>query len=86
VGHLVPGVHPAWIRTLEASAPANLLAVESSYALTQAGANFPVLSLSLGFRVASGKVVTTAESEAPWKYDAEFFERGAIRLRQASQE
>jgi hypothetical protein len=66
-GQLIPGVRPAWIRTLEASAPTSLFAVESSYALTQAEANFPVLSLSLGFRVASGKVVTTAESETPWK-------------------
>jgi len=70
-GQLVPG-RPAWIHDLEAQAPASLYAVESSYALTQAGANFPVVSLSLGFRIASSKVVTSAESEAPWKYDAEF--------------
>jgi hypothetical protein len=70
-GQLVPG-RPVWLRNLDAAAPANLYAVESSYALTQAGANFPVVSLSLGFRVASGKIVTSAESQAPWKYDAEF--------------
>jgi hypothetical protein len=87
-GQLVPG-RPAWIRNLEASAPANLYAVESSYELTQAGASFPVLSLSLGFRVASGKVVTSAESEAPWKYDAEFLtavQSGTAKLVKNSQE
>ncbi len=79
---LFPG-RPAWMRDLEANAPANLYAVESSYALTQTGVNFPVVSLSLGFRVASGKVVTSAESEAPWKYDAEFLaavQSGAAKL------
>jgi hypothetical protein len=88
-GQLIPGVRPAWIRTLEASAPTSLFAVESSYALTQAEANFPVLSLSLGFRVASGKVVTTAESETPWKYDAEFLsavQSGTAKLVKNSQE
>jgi hypothetical protein len=87
-GQLVPG-RPAWVRGLEASAPSNLYAVESSYALTQAGANFPVVSLSLGFRVASGKVVTSAEAEAPWKYDAEFLtavQSGAAKLVKSSPE
>jgi hypothetical protein len=88
-GQLIPGVRPAWIRSLEAGAPATLFAVESSYALTQAGANFPVLSLSLSFRVAPGKLVTTAESEAPWKYDAEFLsavQSGSAKLVKNTQE
>jgi len=87
-GQLVPG-RPAWLRNLDAAAPANLYAVESSYALTQAGANFPVVSLSLGFRVASGKIVTSAESEAPWKYDAEFLgavQSGSAKLVKSSPE
>jgi hypothetical protein len=87
-GQLAPN-RPAWIRALEASAPANLYAVESSYALTQAGADFPVVSLSLGFRVASGKVVTSAESQVPWKYDAEFLtavQSGTAKLVKNSQE
>ncbi len=80
---------PAWIHDLDATAPANLFAVESSYALTQKAESIPVLSLALGFRLASGKVVTTAESEAPWKYDAEFLgavQSGAARLAKNSQE
>jgi hypothetical protein len=87
-GQLLPG-RPAWIRGLDATAPANLFAVESSYTLTQAGAHFPVLSLALGFRLSSGKVVTTAEAQAPWKYDAEFLtavQSGAAKLEKNSQE
>ena len=87
-GQLIPG-RPAWIRNLDTSAPANLYALESSYVLTQAGAEFPVVSLSLGFRLASGKVVTSAESQAPWKYDAEFLtavQSGTAKLVKNSQE
>ncbi|MGA9068614.1 MAG: hypothetical protein WB424_00070, partial [Terracidiphilus sp.] len=81
-GQLAPA-RPAWLRDLEAQAPANLFAVESSYALTQNGTNLPVVSLSQGFRLANGKVVTSAEAEAPWKYDAEFLtavQSGASKL------
>jgi hypothetical protein len=87
-GQLIPG-RPAWIRTLEGSAPVNLYAVESSYALTQAGTDFPVVSLILGFRVSSGKVVTSAETQAPWKYDAEFLtavQSGTAKLVKNSQD
>jgi hypothetical protein len=86
---LLNPARPAWLRELEAKAPANLLAVESSYALTQEGASIPVVSLSQGFRVASGKVVTSAEADAPWKYDAEFLtavQSGAAKLVKGSQE
>jgi len=71
-GQYIPGAEPAWIRDLETQAQANLFDVESSYALTQSSASYPVVSDELGFRVAAGKVVTGAEALAPWKYDAEF--------------
>jgi hypothetical protein len=70
----IPNMQPQWIRDLEANAPANLYAVESSYTLTQAGASYPVVSVQLGFRIKPSQVVTTAETQAPWKYDAEFLE------------
>jgi hypothetical protein len=88
-GKYIPGVRPAWIRDLEAGAQANLFAVESSYALAQGDASYPVVSVQLGFRVASGGVVTTAEAQAPWKYDAEFLgavQSGAAKLVKNSQE
>src|ERR1035437_594055 len=86
---LIPGAQPVWISTLEANAPASLYAVESSYALTQGDVSFPVVSLSLGFRLTPGAVVSTAESQAPWKYDAEFLgavQSGAAKLVKNSQE
>jgi len=88
-GKFIPGSRPAWVGELEANAPANIFAVESSYELTQADANFPVVFVALGFRIASGKVVTTAEAQAPWKYDAEFLsavQSGAVKLVKNSQE
>jgi hypothetical protein len=85
----IPGLRPAWIRDLEASAQANLFAVESSYALKQGDASYPVVLTQQGFRVASGGVVTTAEAQAPWKYDAEFLsavQSGVSKLMKNSQE
>jgi hypothetical protein len=85
----IPGTKPQWIRDLEASAPANLFAVESSYAMAEGDTNYPVVSIHLGFRVASGPVVTTAEAQAPWKYDAEFLgavQSGAAKLVKNSDE
>ncbi len=85
----IPGTKPQWIRDLEANVPANLFAVESSYALTEGDTNYPVVSLLLGFRVAPGPVVTAAEALAPWKYDAEFLaevQSGAAKLVKNSQE
>ena len=70
----IPSMQPQWIRDLEASAPANLYAVESSYTLKHGNASYPVSSVQLGFRIKPAQVVTTAESQAPWKYDAEFLE------------
>jgi hypothetical protein len=85
----MPGTKPQWIRDLEASAQANLFAVESSYALAQKDAGSPVISVALGFRVGSGAVVTTAEAQAPWKYDVDFLsavQSGAAKLVKNSQE
>lgn len=79
----IPGTQPQWIRDLQANASTNLFAVESSYALAQGGAQYPVTSVHLGFRVAPAQVVTLAESQAPWKYDAEFMgavQSGAAKL------
>lgn len=70
--NIVPGIKPVWIRGLETGAAANVLMVESSYTVTQGGKSYPVTQNQLGFRVASGEIVTTAEAAAPWKYDAEF--------------
>jgi hypothetical protein len=70
----IPSMKPQWIRDLEADAPANLFAVESSYTLKQANTSYPVTSVQLGFRIKPSQVVTTAEANAPWKYDAEFLE------------
>jgi hypothetical protein len=77
------GLQPQWIRDLQANGPANLYAVESSYTLTKGEVSYPVSSVQLGFRVAPAGVVTTAETQAPWKYDAEFLEAvqsGAVKL------
>jgi hypothetical protein len=79
----IPGTQPQWIRDLQANAPANLFAVESSYTLAQGDAKYPVTSVHLGFRIAPAQVVTLAESQAPWKYDAEFLgavQSGAAKL------
>jgi hypothetical protein len=70
----IQGMEPQWIRDLQANGQANLFAVESSYTLTQGDANYPVVSVQLGFRIQPSQVVTTAEAETPWKYDAEFLE------------
>jgi len=72
--NIVPGIKPVWIRGLETGAGANVLMVESSYTVTQGGKSYPVTQNQLGFRVATGEMVTTAEAAAPWKYDAEFME------------
>jgi hypothetical protein len=81
VDKYIPNTKPKWIRDLEANAPANLYAVESSYTLKQANASFPVTSVQLGFRINPSQVVTTAQSNTPWKYDAEFLE--AVQSRAA---
>jgi hypothetical protein len=84
VDKYIPGTQqPRWIRDLQASAQTNLFAVESSYTLAQGGTSYPVASVQLGFRVQPSQIVTTAEAEAPWKYDAEFLsavQSGAAKM------
>ncbi|MGA3080177.1 MAG: hypothetical protein ABSD44_02205 [Terracidiphilus sp.] len=85
----IPGMRPKWIADLEASAQANLFAVESSYALTHGETSDPVVSVLLGFRVKPSQVVTAAEAQEPWKYDADFLgavQSGAAKLVKNSQE
>jgi hypothetical protein len=79
----IQGMEPQWIRDLKVNGQANLFAVESSYTLTQGDASYPVNSMQLGFRIKPSQVVTTAEAEMPWKYDAEFLEAvqsGAVKM------
>jgi len=83
------GMMPPWIGDLNKLAQTDLFEVESSYALTKGDASYPVLSDRLGFLVASGKVVTTAEALEPWRYDAEFLgavKSGGVKLVKKSQE
>lgn len=87
--HFIPGTKPAWVSDLEAKAQSGVLKVESSYAIKQSGKIYPVHLNLLGFRLASGEVVTTAEADAPWKYDAEFLgavESGDAKVEKKSQE
>ena len=79
----IQGMEPQWIRDLMVNGQANLFAVESSYTLTQGDASYPVTSMQLGFRINPSQVVTTAEAEMPWKYDAEFLDAvqsGAVKM------
>jgi hypothetical protein len=85
----IPGMKPKWIADLEASAQTNLFAVESSYALTHGETSDPVVAVLLGFRVKPAQVVTAAEAEEPWKYDADFLgavQSGAAKLVKNSQD
>jgi hypothetical protein len=87
--HFIPGTKPAWVSNLESKAQPGVLKVESSYAIKQSGKIYPVHLNQLGFRLASGEVVTTAEADAPWKYDAEFLgavESGEAKVEKKSQE
>jgi hypothetical protein len=87
--HLLPGSKPAWVRDLEAKAQSSVFKVESSYVIKQSGKNYPVHLDQLGFRLGSGEIVTTAEANEPWKYDAEFLgavESGEAKLDKKSQE
>jgi hypothetical protein len=85
----IPGMKPKWIADLEASAQTNLFAVESSYALTHGETSDPVVAVLLGFRVKPSQVVTGAEAQEPWKYDADLLgavQSGAAKLVKNSQE
>jgi hypothetical protein len=71
----VPGFESPWIHELEAEANADLLQVETSYVLKEHDTSYPVVLDQLGFRLASGQIITTAEAKAPWEYDPEFLGR-----------
>src|SRR6266702_3078902 len=68
----LPGFESPWLRELEAQGKTNLLEVESSYTLREHDNDYPVSLDQLGFRLASGQVIATAEVKDPWAYDAEF--------------
>jgi hypothetical protein len=71
----LPGMQSAWVVQLEKQAKTNILEVESSYSLKEKDSSYPVTLDQLGFRMASGQAVTTAEARAPWAYDTDFLSR-----------
>ena len=71
----IPGLESQWIHDLEAQAKSDLMTVETSFVLKEHDGQFPVTFDQLGFRLASGQIVTTAESKAPWEFDSEFLAR-----------
>jgi hypothetical protein len=71
----LPGFESAWAHELEAEANQNLYVINSRYMLKKSDAEYPMMLDQLGFRLASGVVVTTAEVKNPWEYDAEFLGR-----------
>jgi hypothetical protein len=85
----IPGLESPWVRTLETQAKTDLMTVETSFRLKEKDGQFPVVFEQLGFRLASGQVVTTAEAKAPWEYDADFLTRiksGEAKLERKSVE
>lgn len=71
----VPGLESPWVKSLEDEANADLFTVETRFTLKDKSGQFPMAFDQLAFRLASGQIVTTAESKAPWEYDAEFLGR-----------
>jgi hypothetical protein len=71
----LPGFESPWVHDLKAQAKTNLLQVETSYELKEHDASYPVVFDQLGFRLASGVAITTAEARSPWEYDPEFLTR-----------
>ncbi len=85
----IPGLESPWVKALETEARTDLMTVETSFDLKEHDGQFPVVFEQLGFRLASGQVVTTAEAKAPWEYDAEFLARikaGEAKLEKKSVE
>jgi len=77
-GNYIPtGGRLAWIRVLEGQAKPNLFTVVSSYSVMHGEQKTAVYLLEFGFRIGPDSVVTPAEAQAPWKYDAEYL--GAAR-------
>jgi hypothetical protein len=71
----IPGLESPWIHSLETQANTDLMTVETSFVLKERDGQFPVVFDQLGFRLASGQIVTTAESKSPWAYDTDFLGR-----------
>lgn len=83
VAGAISDLESPWFRELKSEAATNLFQVESSYKLRQRDADFPVINDQLGFRVASGQIITTAEAREPWAYDGEFLSKiksGDVKL------
>lgn len=68
----LPPLESPWMHDVEDMGAANLVHLKSSYTLSEQGANYPVVFDQLGFRLAHGPVIATAEIQAPWEYDPEF--------------
>lgn len=86
---LIDGIRPAWIRDVENQAQPHLFVVESSYEVSQASTPSRINAEALGFRLASGKIATSAEMLNPWKYDVEFqsaIGNGTVKLVKKSQD
>jgi hypothetical protein len=71
----MPGFESPWIHSLEEQAITDLFAVQSSYELKEHGTTYPVSIDQIGFRLSSGKIITTAEVKDPWDYDPDFLGR-----------
>jgi len=83
----IPGLESAWMRELEEQASANLVHVETLYKLKDHKTTFPVVFDQLGFRLATGRVLATAEAGSPWEFDAELLGRmksGEVKLAKKS--
>jgi len=72
---VIPGLESSWVKSLQEEAKIDLMTVETSFVLKQHEGAFPVVFEQLGFRLASGQIVTSSESKAPWEYDADFLAR-----------
>ena len=85
----IPGLESPWVHDLESQAKGDLMTVETSFVLKEHDGQFPVVFDQLGFRLASGQVVTTTESKSPWEYDSDFLARiksGEAKLEKKSVE
>ena len=71
----IPGLESQWIRELREQGPANVFGVETTYSLKVHKSTYPVSFEQLGFRLALGKGVVTAEAVAPWQFDPEMLAR-----------
>jgi hypothetical protein len=88
-GKMIDKLRPAWIQDLEKQAPGTLVVVQSTYSIEKDKNRYEINSEALGFRLASGNIITSTEMLNPWKYDAEFLAAlngGQAKLVKNSQE